>query len=216
MADYRGYVGFQGSYDLWQYSSTGRVNGIGGNVDLDYSYKNFLPLLIETGKNGYGKGPNLVPVAGKELCGKKRAGFVLLLTGSERSGGLPAAGGLPGTAMSDGEYLGYTWVTFTYGDSEFWATLRPGCDRAAGCAEAGGLRRGPPGTGGGPGKDLHGAPGAGMGIGGTGSRPGRLNIVHVHKNVTSHEALRQDTILIESRRFSAAQKCKDGGGSPNG
>ena len=47
IADYRGYVGYSGSYDLWQYSSTGQVAGVEGNVDLDYSYKNFLPLLQE-------------------------------------------------------------------------------------------------------------------------------------------------------------------------
>lgn len=53
IADYRGYVGYQGSYDMWQYSSTGRVNGISGNVDLNYSYKDFLPLIKAAGKNGY-------------------------------------------------------------------------------------------------------------------------------------------------------------------
>ena len=30
IADYRGYVGYSGSYDLWQYSSTGTVNGVTG------------------------------------------------------------------------------------------------------------------------------------------------------------------------------------------
>ena len=126
VADYRGYVGFQGSYDLWQYSSTGRVNGIGGNVDLDYSYKNFLPLLIETGKNGYGKGPNLVPVAGKELAVKSAQALYYYSPDLNDLAGYLPLGSYPVTAMSDGEYLGYTWVTFTYGDSEFWATLRQG------------------------------------------------------------------------------------------
>ncbi len=36
---------FSGEYGMWQYSSTGSVNGIAGNVDMDYSYINY-PYLI--------------------------------------------------------------------------------------------------------------------------------------------------------------------------
>ncbi len=36
---------FNGEYGMWQYSSTGAVNGINGNVDMDYSYINY-PYLI--------------------------------------------------------------------------------------------------------------------------------------------------------------------------
>lgn len=32
---------YSGSYGMWQYSHTGRVNGISGDVDLDYAYKNY-------------------------------------------------------------------------------------------------------------------------------------------------------------------------------
>lgn len=40
-------------YGMWQYSSTGKVAGITGNVDLDYSYKDY-PKIIKTNKlNGY-------------------------------------------------------------------------------------------------------------------------------------------------------------------
>ncbi len=37
--------GFSGSYGMWQYGSTGRVNGIEGDVDTDYGYINY-PYLI--------------------------------------------------------------------------------------------------------------------------------------------------------------------------
>lgn len=30
---------YSGAYDLWQYSNVGKVDGISGNVDLDYSYR---------------------------------------------------------------------------------------------------------------------------------------------------------------------------------
>lgn len=44
---------YSGKYGMWQYSHTGKVNGISGNVDLDYSYKNY-PSIIKANKlNGY-------------------------------------------------------------------------------------------------------------------------------------------------------------------
>ena len=45
IADYTGYVTYQGDYDVWQYSSTGSVNGISGNVDMNISYKDYATLL---------------------------------------------------------------------------------------------------------------------------------------------------------------------------
>lgn len=55
VADYRGSVGYVGEYGMWQYSSVGRVDGVSGNVDLDYSYKDYLPEIRAAGKNGYGE-----------------------------------------------------------------------------------------------------------------------------------------------------------------
>lgn len=43
-------------YDMWQYSSTGRVNGINGNVDLDECYVDFPSIIKNGGFNGYKKG----------------------------------------------------------------------------------------------------------------------------------------------------------------
>lgn len=40
-------------YELFQYSSTGQIDGILGNVDLDISYKNYPSLIKEKGYNGY-------------------------------------------------------------------------------------------------------------------------------------------------------------------
>ena len=42
-------------YDIWQASSTGRVNGISGNVDINYLYKDYSSIIVENGwcqKNG--------------------------------------------------------------------------------------------------------------------------------------------------------------------
>lgn len=41
IADYRGYNGY-GECDMWQYSSSGKVDGISGNVDMNICYKNYI------------------------------------------------------------------------------------------------------------------------------------------------------------------------------
>lgn len=41
IADYRGYNGY-GECEIWQYSSSEKVNGISGNVDVNICYKNYL------------------------------------------------------------------------------------------------------------------------------------------------------------------------------
>ena len=41
IADYRGYVGYGGKYSIWQYSSSGNVDGIRGKVDLDTSFRDY-------------------------------------------------------------------------------------------------------------------------------------------------------------------------------
>lgn len=41
VADWRGYCGYEGEYSFWQYTSSGSVNGIGGNVDMNYGYRTF-------------------------------------------------------------------------------------------------------------------------------------------------------------------------------
>ncbi|MFR0951175.1 MAG: GH25 family lysozyme [Ruminococcus callidus] len=41
------------SYGMWQYSSTGSVSGISGNVDLDYSYKCYPNLMTKYHLNGF-------------------------------------------------------------------------------------------------------------------------------------------------------------------
>ncbi|MBR4868933.1 MAG: hypothetical protein IKU10_07235 [Clostridia bacterium] len=53
IADYRATCGYNGPYDMWQYSSTGRVNGISGDVDMNYCYFNFEPIVKSKGFNGY-------------------------------------------------------------------------------------------------------------------------------------------------------------------
>lgn len=48
-------VTYTGAYGMWQYSSKGKVSGIKGNVDLDYSYKAYPTIIKKAGLNGFKK-----------------------------------------------------------------------------------------------------------------------------------------------------------------
>lgn len=42
LAHYTAKTDYNGKYDLWQYASDGHVNGIAGNVDMNYMYTDFI------------------------------------------------------------------------------------------------------------------------------------------------------------------------------
>lgn len=44
---------YSGPHDQWQYSWKGSIPGIRGDVDLDYSYKDFESIIKSAGKNGF-------------------------------------------------------------------------------------------------------------------------------------------------------------------
>ncbi len=54
VADWRGYVGYDGEYGLWQ-CGVGDIPGVTGEVDLDYSYVDFPSIIAEGGFNNYPK-----------------------------------------------------------------------------------------------------------------------------------------------------------------
>lgn len=43
------------SYGVWQYSSTGKVSGISGNVDMNEAYKDYPQIIKAAGLNGFQK-----------------------------------------------------------------------------------------------------------------------------------------------------------------
>ena len=55
---------YNGSYGMWQYSSTGSVPGVSGNVDLDRCYRDFPSIIRSEGLNGYGTTRYKVTVSG--------------------------------------------------------------------------------------------------------------------------------------------------------
>ena len=44
---------YDGEFGIWQYSSKGKIDGIIGNVDLDYGFIDYKKIVIENHYNGY-------------------------------------------------------------------------------------------------------------------------------------------------------------------
>lgn len=61
LAQYASKPMYRGDYGIWQYSSTGSVPGINGNVDMNISYRDFPSEIKSRGKNGYDDSPGSAP-----------------------------------------------------------------------------------------------------------------------------------------------------------
>lgn len=46
---------YSGAFGLWQYSDSGKVDGISGNVDMNIAYKDYPAIMVANGLNGYVK-----------------------------------------------------------------------------------------------------------------------------------------------------------------
>ena len=55
VAEYNSRCNYGGTYGMWQYSSTGRVDGINTDVDLNYCYIDYPAEIVAAGLNGYKK-----------------------------------------------------------------------------------------------------------------------------------------------------------------
>ena len=53
IAEYNTKCNYKGDYGIWQYSSTGSVDGIGGHVDMDESYVDYPTIIKNKGLNGF-------------------------------------------------------------------------------------------------------------------------------------------------------------------
>lgn len=78
LAEYAPQLNYSGPVGIWQYSSTGRVSGISGNVDMNYAYEDYPTLIKNAGLNGYPKpNPNVLDTTGFKK-GDKNDGVLAL------------------------------------------------------------------------------------------------------------------------------------------
>lgn len=55
LAHWTSQTDYTGAFGMWQYSDSGRVAGISGNVDMNYCYMDFPAIIKTAGLNGYKK-----------------------------------------------------------------------------------------------------------------------------------------------------------------
>ena len=72
-------------YGMWQKSSTGKVPGINGNVDLDVSYRDYFKIIRTAGLNGFDHADDIDAIARQVIAG-------VYGNGQERKDKLTAAG----------------------------------------------------------------------------------------------------------------------------
>lgn len=53
IAEYNSKCNYSGTYGMWQYSSSGKVSGISGNVDMDICYVDYPSVIKAKGLNGF-------------------------------------------------------------------------------------------------------------------------------------------------------------------
>ena len=95
IAEYNSKCNYSGNYGIWQYSSNGIVNGINGNVDMNYCYTNYPSIIKSGGYNGYSKNVTATSASAIKKTVEQLAREVLegkWSTGNERKEKLTAAG----------------------------------------------------------------------------------------------------------------------------
>lgn len=75
---------YNGNFGMWQYTSTGKVNGISGNVDMDIAYLDYPQVIKNAGLNGFDKQKpeekcNYEVVAMDKICREKADNLVMEL-----------------------------------------------------------------------------------------------------------------------------------------
>lgn len=125
IADYRAQVGYRGSWGIWQYSSSGRVAGISGAVDLDRAYKDYPAIIRRAKLNHLGEAaPAMEPLSGAELqvFGSKNCQFFTAPDVWQVAGSL-ANGRYKAIARSSAPFDGFSWVMLLLDGSVFWTAL---------------------------------------------------------------------------------------------
>ena len=126
LADYRGYMGIQGA-DIWQYSSSGRVDGVAGRVDLNIAYKDYPALIGGDGWTTEKKEDDgmmqFLEVFGEKNCQCFTGPDVDAVDKSYNNGTLASGTYYPLMADCGTGADGYRWVRVLVGGAERYAAV---------------------------------------------------------------------------------------------
>lgn len=125
LADYRASAGYNGSYGIWQYTSSGSVDGISGRVDMNYAYKDYPALISDNGGNNVEQLSN-VYLKVNEVNGRNPNQY-FSTTNVDNSIGYIDIGEYKAIEKLSASENGFWWVKFSYKDgNEYWAVYDNG------------------------------------------------------------------------------------------
>lgn len=88
IAEYSSECKYSGDYGIWQYSSNGKISGVSGNVDVDYSYVDYPNIIKKKGLNGFSKTTSNVYTSGTKVTLKNATVYAssTATSGTKKSG----------------------------------------------------------------------------------------------------------------------------------
>ena len=122
LADYRGYMGIQGA-SIWQYSSSGAVDGIAGRVDMNIAYKDYPALIGGTQKEEKDGMMEFYEVFGSKNCQCFTAPDVNAVDTGYNGGTLKSGSFYPVMADAGIGADGYHWYRVYAGGAARYAVL---------------------------------------------------------------------------------------------
>lgn len=93
IAEYNSKCNYNGSYGMWQHSSTGKVDGVNGNVDCNYCYVDYPTTIKKIGLNGYTKAVSAAATAASSSKSSYAKGAKITLSNATLYASAAAASG---------------------------------------------------------------------------------------------------------------------------
>lgn len=119
LANYTGKIGIDG-VDIWQYSSSGSVNGIAGRVDMNRAYNGFWDRYPNRPVE-----PVWEPLTDKvlEVYGTRNCEYFNSVNVNDVAGKLTPGQRYPVLGILDGVFGGYNWATIQLDGHEYYVAL---------------------------------------------------------------------------------------------
>lgn len=127
VAQYASQCSYSGEYDMWQYTETGTVDGIPGNVDVNRCYRDFSSFIKKYGFNGYTGTETVDPDKEETIDTSKLGTYKITATSLNVRSGAGTAYRSLGTLKNGSEVYVYGykdgWGQISFGNDIGWISL---------------------------------------------------------------------------------------------
>lgn len=127
VAQYASECSYAGKYDMWQYTETGSVSGIKGNVDVNTCYRDYPTFIKKYGYNGYGQPGGDEPEEPSTADASKFGTYKITTDSLNVRTGAGTGFGIVGSLSRGDEVYVYDekdgWGMISFSDSIGWISL---------------------------------------------------------------------------------------------